>query len=80
MGLSIGFHKPVKIWGYRGYCIPVKPEDGNPRGESIPSQEWALKYHYSKAEIRTLLRHKKIEGFKFRNQLYILDKKPTEDH
>jgi hypothetical protein len=80
MGLSNGFRKRIKVWGYRSYCIPVSAKTGNPEGISITSQDWAAKYNYSKAQIRTLLRHKRIKGFSFKNQFYILDRKPVEDY
>ena len=77
MGISSGFRQPAKPYGYRDYCIPVNPNTGNPEGISIPSQDWALKYNYSKAQIKTLLRRKEIQGFQFKNQLYILDQGPV---
>jgi hypothetical protein len=76
MGLSPGYYSPATRFGYRAYCLPNNPNTGNPEGLSIPSQDWVQKYFYSKAQLKTLLREKRIKGFKFKGQFYVADRPP----
>lgn len=78
MGLSLGFYGQATYRGYRNYCIPVNKNTGNPIGDSIKSSDWMKKYHYSREQIKVLLRSKRIKGFKFKGTLYLLDEEPTE--
>jgi len=78
MGLSPGFYGQATTAGYRSYCIPVDAETGNPDGDCIKSTAWMAKYHYSRKQLRTLLRRKQIKGFKFKNVLWVQDISPTD--
>jgi hypothetical protein len=78
MGLSPGFYGQATRFGYRGYCLPINAKTGNPDGVCIRSTEWMAKYHYSRQQIRTLLRQKRIKGFKFKNTLYLQDIQPDD--
>lgn len=65
-------------YGIIWMCPPVNPETGNPMGKNLTATEWCEKYHYSKAQLRTLARDKRIFGFKHSHRWYILDQAPLD--
>jgi hypothetical protein len=79
MGLSPCLYTPATPYGYSGYCLPVDHATGNPLGPSIRSTEWAQKYNYSKAQLRTLLRDRKITAVRHKGILYVFDSGPALD-
>lgn len=77
MGLSSQFRSAAVSRGYREYCIPINLRTGNSE-TLIPVKQWAEKYHYSKDQIYTLLKDKKIRGLKFKKRFYLPDHPPSD--
>lgn len=62
--------KPGSKRGFSSYC---RPENGV---LCLSSTKWCDKYHYSKDQLRTLLRKRLIKGTSHKGTFYVEDREP----